>query len=47
MDVPGFIKGTKVIPKKTSGKVFRIMKKQKFMKISHTFQKESLKKLID
>lgn len=47
IDVPGFIKGTKVIPKKTSGKVFKILKKHKFMKISHTFQKESVKKLLD
>ncbi len=47
MDVPGFIKGTKVIPKKTSGKVFKIMKKQKFIKVSHTFQKETVKKLLD
>ncbi|HRX45618.1 MAG TPA: hypothetical protein P5091_06210 [Acholeplasmataceae bacterium] len=47
IDVPGFIKGTKVIPKKASGKVFRLMKKTKFMKISHTFQKETVKKLLD
>jgi hypothetical protein len=47
MDVPGFIKGTKVIPKKLSPKVFRIMKKTKFMKVRHTFQKETVKKLID
>ena len=47
IDVPGFIKGTKVIPKKTAKKVFRIMKKTKFMKISHTFQKETVKKLLD
>jgi len=46
-DVPGFIKGTKVVIKKTAGKVFKIMKKQKFMKIDHTFAKENVKKLLD
>lgn len=47
MDVPGFIKGTKVIPKKTSKKVFKIMKKTKFMKVDHTFQKAQLKHILD
>lgn len=46
-DVPGFIKGTKVIPKKTSKKVFAVMKKTKFAKINHTFTKENIKKLLD
>jgi F0F1-type ATP synthase delta subunit len=46
-DVPGFIKSTKVIPKKSQSKVFKLMKKTKFTKIEHTFAKENLKKLID
>lgn len=46
-DVPGFIKGTKVISKKTASKVFRVMKKQKFSKIDHTFTKVNVKKLLD
>ena len=46
-DVPGFIKGTKVISKKTSSKVFRVMKKHKFSKIDHTFTKVNVKKLLD
>jgi hypothetical protein len=46
-DVPGFIKGTKVISKKTSSKVFRVMKKNKFSKIDHTFSKVNVKKLLD
>jgi hypothetical protein len=47
MDVPGFIKGTKVIPKKNGNKVYHIMKKTKFTKITHTFSKESAKRLLD
>ena len=46
-DVPGFIKGTRVMTKKTAGKVYKIMKKTKFMKIEHTYTKESMKKLLD
>jgi F0F1-type ATP synthase delta subunit len=46
-DVPGFIRSTKVIPKKSQSKVFKIIKKQKFTKIEHTFAKENVKKLID
>lgn len=46
-DVPGFIKGTKVVPKKTAKKVFRIMKKTKFSQVGHTFQKASVRHLID
>jgi hypothetical protein len=46
-DVPGFIKGTKVIPKKLSKKVFKIMKKTKFTQYNHTFSKVDLRKLID
>ncbi|TVP86019.1 MAG: hypothetical protein EA375_02585 [Acholeplasmataceae bacterium] len=47
LDVPGFIKGTKVVPKKTAKKVFRIMKKTKFSQVGHTFQKASVRHLID
>lgn len=47
MDVPGFIKGTKVIPKKTAKKVFSIMKKTKFTKVNYTFTKTQLRYLID
>lgn len=47
LDVPGFIKETKVLPKKTSGKVFKIMKKTKFSMITHTFSKENVKRLLD
>ncbi len=47
MDVPGFIKGTKVMPKKTANKIYHIMKKTKFTKITHTFSKESVKRLLD
>lgn len=46
-DVPGFIKGTRVMTKKTAGKVYKIMKKTKFMKVDHTYTKESMKKLLD
>jgi len=47
MDVPGFIKDTKVLPKKVSGKVFKVMKKTKFSLINHTFAKENVKRLLD
>lgn len=47
LDVPGFIKETKVLPKKTASKVFKIMKKTKFSMIDHTFSKENVKRLID
>ncbi|GEM_PF-402306 len=47
LDVPGFIKGTKVLPKKTAGKVFKLMKKTKFSMITHTFAKQNVKKLLD
>lgn len=46
-DVPGFIKGTKVFSKKLSKKVYKVMKKTKFMKINHTFAKENIKRLLD
>lgn len=46
-DVPGFIKGTKVIPKKTAKKVYKTMKKTKFMLVNHTFAKENVKRLLD
>jgi len=47
LDVPGFIRETKVLPKKTSSKVFKIMKKTKFSLINHTFSKENVKHLLD
>ncbi|MBU1094777.1 MAG: hypothetical protein KKH01_10005 [Firmicutes bacterium] len=47
LDVPGFIKETKVLPKKTASKVFKIMKKTKFSLIDHTFSKENVKRLLD
>lgn len=46
-DVPGFIKGTKVISKKQARKVYKILKKTKFTKINHTFAKENIKRLLD
>ncbi len=46
-DVPGFIKGTKVFAKKQARKIFKVMKKTKFMRINHTFAKESIKRLLD
>lgn len=47
IDVPGFIKGTKVVPKKQMKKVHRLMKKTKFDLVEHTFEKDVLKHLID
>ncbi len=47
MDVPGFIKDTKVLPKKMASKVFKIMKKTKFSMCKHTFSKVNVKKLLD
>lgn len=47
VDVPGFIKGTKVLQKKPASKVYRIMKKTKFAKVTTQFKKESIKKLLD
>lgn len=46
-EVPGFIKGTKVVTKKLSKKVFKVLKKQNFMKINYTFSKESIKRILD
>lgn len=46
-DVPGFIKGTKVVVKKNAKKVYRIMKKTKFAMVKHKFSKISIKKLMD
>jgi antibiotic biosynthesis monooxygenase (ABM) superfamily enzyme len=47
LDVPGFIKGTKVMEKKTAKKVYHIMKKHKFTTISHVFTKENVKRILD
>ena len=46
-DVPGFIKGTKVLPKKFMKKAHKAIKKHDFEKISHTFEKVDLKYLLD
>ncbi len=46
-DVPGFIKGTKVIPKKLVKKAHKAIKKHTFEKVSHTFEKVDFKYLID
>jgi hypothetical protein len=46
-DVPGFIKGTKVLPKKFMKKAHKTIKKHDFEKISHTFEKVDLKYLLD
>ncbi|MFH0767104.1 MAG: hypothetical protein ABH890_06150 [Bacillota bacterium] len=47
LDVPGFIKDTRVLPKKTASKVFKLMKKTKFSMTNHTFAKENIKHLLD
>lgn len=46
-DVPGFIKGTKVIPKKFLKKAHKAIKKYAFEKVTHTFEKDDIKHLID
>lgn len=46
-DVPGFIKGTKVVSKSNAKKVYRIMKKTKFDAVDHTFAKTNIKNLMD
>jgi hypothetical protein len=47
LDVPGFIKGTKVIPKKFVKKAHKAIKKHTFEKVSHMFEKADFKYLID
>lgn len=47
LDVPGFIKGAKVLPKKFSRKAHRLIRKTKFDKVSHTFEKEGMTRLLD
>ncbi len=47
LDVPGFIKGTKVMEKKTAKKIYHVMKKTKFTKVTLQFKKEQMKRLID
>lgn len=47
LDVPGFIKGTKVISKKLNKRIYRIMKKTKFTNVEKTFTKELCKHLLD
>lgn len=47
LDVPGFIKGTKVVPKKQLKRVHRILKRRKFPIADHRFEKVELKQLLD
>ncbi|MCK9235398.1 MAG: hypothetical protein WC225_04105 [Acholeplasmataceae bacterium] len=47
LDVPGFIKGTKVVPKKQLKRVHRILKRRKFPVADHRFEKVELKQLLD
>ncbi len=47
MDVPGFIRGTKVLQKKWLRKAHKTMKKMKFTKVEHTFTKQTVRKLLD
>lgn len=47
MDVPGFIRGTKVIEKKWLRKAHKIMRKMKFTNAEQKFEKQSIKKLLD
>ena len=46
-DVPGFLQGTKVIPKKGYKRILRQTKKYKWEPISKTFSKYNLNQLID
>jgi hypothetical protein len=46
-DVPGFIKGTKVMERKYASKVFKVMKKSKFTKVTDSFNNEQMKTLMD
>ncbi|MCF7932114.1 MAG: hypothetical protein K9K93_02990 [Acholeplasmataceae bacterium] len=46
-DVPGFIKGTKVVPRKNARKVFKIMRKSAFDIIGQTYTKETVMRLLD
>ena len=46
-DVPGFIKGTKVLQKKWLRKAHKVMRKSKFSKVEHTFTKQTVRKLLD
>lgn len=46
-DVPGFIRGTKVLEKKWLRKAHKAMKKASFSKVDHTFSKQNVKKLLD
>ncbi len=47
IDVPGFIKGTKVVPKKTNKKIHRIIKKAKIKELNDQFKRAELKYIID
>ena len=47
IDVPGFIKGTKVIPKKVCKKVHKTIKKSKLKELNDQFQRAELRLMID
>jgi hypothetical protein len=47
IDVPGFIKGTKVIPKKVCKKVHKLIKKAKLTELDDQFKRAELRFLID
>jgi len=47
MDVPGFIKGTKVVPAKMLKKVHKAIKKSKIEELSDQFKRAELRYMID
>jgi len=47
LDVPGFLQGTKVIPKKQVKKLSKSAKKDKWIPVSHSFAKYHLHELLD
>jgi hypothetical protein len=46
-DVPGFIKGSKVLQQKQAKKVYKVIRKHKFTKIPHTFKTVHMRYLLD
>ncbi len=47
IDVPGFIKGTKVMPKKMNKKIHKIIRKAKLKELNDQFKQAELKYIID
>ena len=47
MDVPGFLKGTRVVPKKFAKKLYGYMKKQPLSSIGQSFNQLRLEELLD